>query len=72
MKLYVVGLGPGEQSQMTVKALEAIKNSDTIVGYGVYVDLIKDIVEGKEIITTPMKKEVDSWSTSFLAIPKSK
>lgn len=59
MKLYVVGLGPGEQSQMTVKALEVIKNSDAIVGYGVYVDLIKDIVQGKEIITTPMKKEVD-------------
>lgn len=59
MKLYVVGLGPGEQSQMTLKALEAIKNSDTIVGYNVYVDLIKDLVHEKEIITTPMKREID-------------
>lgn len=59
MKLYVVGLGPGEVSQMTVKAIDAIKNSDTIVGYGVYTDLIADLIEGKEVITTPMKQEVD-------------
>lgn len=59
MKLYVVGLGPGEQSQITEKAVTAIENSDTIVGYGVYTDLIANLIEGKEIITTPMKKEVD-------------
>lgn len=59
MKLYVVGLGPGEESQITGKAVNAIKNSDTIVGYGVYTDLIANLIEGKEVITTPMKKEVD-------------
>lgn len=59
MKLYVVGLGPGKLSQMTKKASEAISESDVIVGYGVYVDLIAPMTEGKEIITTPMKKEVD-------------
>lgn len=59
MKLYVVGLGPGEVSQMTGKAAEVIESCDTIVGYGVYTDLISDLIEGKEVITTPMKKEVD-------------
>lgn len=59
MKLYVVGLGPGEVSQMTGKAAEVIESCDTIVGYGVYTDLISDLIEEKEVITTPMKKEVD-------------
>ncbi len=59
MKLYVVGLGPGEDSQITNKALAALENSDLIVGYGVYIDLIKHLIPNKEILTTPMKKEVD-------------
>jgi len=59
MKLYVVGLGPGEDSQITNKALTALENSDLIVGYGVYIDLIKHLIPDKETLTTPMKKEVD-------------
>lgn len=59
MKLYVVGLGPGEDSQITNKALAALENSHLIVGYGVYIDLIKHLIPEKETLTTPMKKEVD-------------
>jgi precorrin-3B C17-methyltransferase len=59
LKLYVVGLGPGEASQITNKALEALENSDLIVGYGVYIDLIKPLILDKETLTTPMKKEVE-------------
>ena len=58
MKIYVVGTGPGEVSQITPKALEAIKASNVIAGYGVYIDLIDELIEGKEIIQTPMKQEV--------------
>ena len=59
LKLYVVGLGPGEDSQITNKALSALEKSDLIVGYGVYIDLIKHLIPNKETLTTPMKKEVD-------------
>lgn len=59
MKLYVIGLGPGEDSQITNKALVALENSDLVVGYGVYIDLIKHLIPEKETLTTPMKKEVD-------------
>ena len=58
-KLYVVGIGPGEYEQMTVRAINALKGSDTIIGYTVYVDLVKEHFPGKEFMTTPMKKEVD-------------
>ena len=41
MKLYVIGLGPGEQTQITPKAMAAIAYSVVIEGYTVYLDLIK-------------------------------
>lgn len=59
MKIYCVGLGPGSDSEITPKALGFLKDADVIVGYGVYIDLIKHLIDGKEIISTPMKKEVE-------------
>lgn len=59
MKIFVVGIGPGDEKYLTPQAKEAILSSDVIVGYDVYVDLIKQFTIGKEIVTTPMKKEVD-------------
>ena len=56
--IYIVGLGPGESDMMTGQARQALENSDVIVGYTVYVDLIKDMFLGKEFATTPMKQEI--------------
>ena len=55
-KLYVVGIGPGAYEKMTIEAAEALKNSDVIIGYTVYVDLVKEHFAGKEFLTTPMKR----------------
>ena len=62
-KLYVVGIGPGAYEKMTIEAAEALKNSDVIIGYTVYVDLVKEHFAGKEFLTTPMKKEVERCKT---------
>ena len=59
MKLYVVGLGPGNRTMMTPQASNALKESDVICGYHVYIDLIKGDYPNKTFLTTPMKKEVD-------------
>lgn len=64
-RLYVVGIGPGEYEQMTIKAANALKESDVIIGYTVYVDLVKEHFPGKEFLTTPMKKEVDRCVLAF-------
>lgn len=64
-KIYVVGIGPGEYEQMTIKAANALKDSDVIIGYTVYVDLVKHHFPGKEFMTTPMKKEVDRCMLAF-------
>lgn len=59
MKLYVVGIGPGEAEQITPAAMRALQESDVIAGYTVYVDLVREQLEGKTFLTTPMKREVD-------------
>ncbi len=58
-KLYVVGIGPGKFEGMTHEAARALKESDVIVGYTVYVDLVKDHFPDKAFLTTPMRREVE-------------
>lgn len=58
-KITIVGMGPGAYEQMTLEAIKCIEECHVIVGYTVYVDLIKEYFKEKEFITTPMKKEVD-------------
>lgn len=64
-KIYVIGIGPGEYEQMTIKAVKAMEESDTIIGYTVYVDLVKEHFPEKTFMTTPMKKEVDRCVLAF-------
>lgn len=56
-KLYVVGIGPGNYEGMTVRAINVLNESNVIVGYTVYADLMKNYFSDKEWITTPMRKE---------------
>lgn len=59
MKIYVVGLGPGEWNQLTQRAVDALEECDVITGYDVYIDLIRDKFRHKDLISTPMKKEAE-------------
>ncbi len=58
-KIYVVGIGPGNIENMTFEAYEVLKKSDVIIGYKTYIDLVKDEFSHKELISSPMKKEID-------------
>ncbi len=71
-KIYVVGIGPGAYDQMTGKAIKALNDSDVIIGYTVYVDLVKEYFADKEFMTTPMKKEVDRCVLAFEEAEKGK
>ena len=42
-KVYVIGMGPGAYEQMTVKAVRTLEKCDVIVGYTVYIELLKEI-----------------------------
>ena len=58
-KLYVVGIGPGNYENMTVRADNALKAADTIIGYHVYVELVRGRFPDKEYLTTPMTRETE-------------
>lgn len=58
-KIYVVGIGPGDSENMTLRAVNALKESDVITGYDYYIDLIKPFTEGKEVYSSTMTKELD-------------
>ena len=56
-KLTVVGIGPGDYENMTVRADRALARCDAIIGYHVYVDLVRERYPDKEFLTTPMTRE---------------
>lgn len=56
-KVYAVGIGPGDAGQMTQEAGEVLASCDVIIGYTVYVDLVRNEYPDKEFITTPMRQE---------------
>lgn len=58
-KVYVVGLGPGEEQYLTGEARAALDAAEVLCGYTVYVDLIAPLYPGKEVYTTPMTRELD-------------
>ena len=58
-KLYIVGVGPGHHDHMTFRAKEAIGESDTIVGYETYVNLVQDLIAGKDVYRYAMTQEVE-------------
>ena len=49
-----------------------MEKSEVIIGYTVYVDLVKEHFPGKEFMTTPMKKEVDRCVMAFEEAKKGK
>lgn len=71
-QIYVVGIGPGEYEQMTLKAIHALEASDVIIGYTVYVNLVKEHFAGKKFLTTPMKQEVQRCRLAFEEAEKGK
>ena len=59
MKLYCIGIGPGGAEQMTARAVRALETCDCVAGYGLYLDLIEQLIAGKTRIQTGMMREVD-------------
>jgi len=59
MKIYAVGLGPGDMDYLAPRAREVLLQCDVIVGYTGYISLIPELIKGKEVISTGMKGEVE-------------
>ncbi|MDJ0508014.1 MAG: precorrin-3B C(17)-methyltransferase [Crocosphaera sp.] len=56
--IYLVGMGPGSLEQITPAAKTAIHNADVIIGYGLYLDLIKPLQRpGQFLQSFPITQE---------------
>ena len=58
-KIYIVGMGPGQEDKMTGQAVRILEESDVIIGYPVYLQLLDKRFQEKELLSTPMKKEIE-------------
>ena len=59
MTLYVVGLGPGAGAGMTAQARAVLEACQVIVGYTAYINLVQADYPNKELLSTPMRSEVE-------------
>lgn len=64
-KIYVTGLGPGAEDQMTIRARKVLEACPVIIGYTVYIDLIREAFPDKTYLSTPMRKEADRCRLAF-------
>jgi len=55
----LVGFGPGNHEHLTFRAKAAIEEAEVVIGYKTYIDLVKDLIRGKQVIYTGMTEEID-------------
>lgn len=58
-KLYLIGIGPGNIDNLTYLAVKKIKESDIIIGYKKYLELIKDILINKNVESSDVNDEIE-------------
>ena len=68
--VYVVGLGPGAEEQMTVRAQKVLEHCPVLIGYNVYIDLVKEQFPDKIFLSTPMRKEPERCRMAFDEVMK--
>lgn len=64
-RIYVVGMGPGQENMMTQEAMQVLEASDVIIGYTVYLKLLGERFGGKELLSTPMRQERERCQMCF-------
>lgn len=55
--IYVVGIGPGGSDEVTPKALAALRTCDVVMGYERYIELVRAMLPGKELLGYSMRQE---------------
>ena len=58
-KILLVGFGPGAEQHMSLRARQAIAESDVVIGYSTYIELVEDLLDGKQVVRKGMTEEID-------------
>ena len=65
-KIYVAGIGPGSESDITPAVCKVLSEADVVVGYKYYFAFIRTLIkEGTECVDTGMRKERDRAEMAF-------
>ena len=70
--VFAVGIGPGDLRAMTFDAAAALESADVFCGYPVYLDLVSGLSAGKEILSTPMRREEERCRMALREAQKGK
>jgi precorrin-3B C17-methyltransferase len=54
-----VGIGPGHAVGLTLEARQALEQADVIAGYHIYLDLVAELISGKNVIGSGMMQELE-------------
>ena len=55
----MVGIGPGHAIGLTLEARQALEEAEVVAGYHTYLDLVPELITGKNVIGSGMMQEVD-------------
>ncbi len=64
-RIYVVGIGPGKKEAMTGEAVRAVEDSEIVIGYSKYVELVRPYFPDHTYLDTGMRKETDRCRMAF-------
>lgn len=64
-RIYIVGMGPGKEEMMTGEAIAVLEKADVIVGYDLYLRLLGERFQKKELLSTPMRREAERCMLCF-------
>ena len=71
-RIDLVGIGPGREEMMTLEAVSALEQADVIIGYTVYLKLLGERFQQKEMLSTPMRQETKRCRLAFEEAEKGK
>ena len=58
-KLTIVGIGPGDSDWRTPAVTKALAKTTDVVGYGLYLDILGGLINGKELHQSELAQEED-------------
>ena len=57
--IYLVGLGPGDAGYLNPNAAAALRECDVVVGFRGYIEMVGDLLQGKEVISMELGQELE-------------
>ncbi|MEK7822429.1 MAG: precorrin-3B C(17)-methyltransferase, partial [Planctomycetota bacterium] len=68
----MVGIGPGSEGDITLRAQATLTGSDLVVGYRAYLGIIKDLLKGKPTLSSGMGEEKERCRVALEEAAKGK